>query len=151
MQKNCYMRKKRYIWYYRRHSTIVLDNFSRLGDDTVEKNGHSHRLSPCFGFSPSPPGRGFLMARQGRHSSEAAREKLNRPDPKPAHAKRGDRQSRTILARISHSPPAAIAYLMPSPGLVLIADFDVFQYAFTRLTATNPGSVTIYAISLRSL
>jgi hypothetical protein len=32
---------------------------------------------------------------------------------------------------------------MPSPGLVLIADFDVFQYAFTRLTATSPGSVTI--------
>jgi len=55
------------------------------------------------------------------------------------------------LTRISHSPPAAIAYLMPSPGLVLIADFDVFQYAFTPLTATNPGSVTIYAISLRSL
>ena len=31
---------------------------------------------------------------------------------------------RPELARISHSPPAAIAYLMPSPGLVLIADFD---------------------------
>ena len=51
---------------------------------------------------------------------------------------------------ISHSPPAATAYLMPSPGLVLIADFDTFQYAFTRPTATNPGSVTIYAISPRS-
>ena len=47
------------------------------------------------------------------------------------------------LARISHSPPAAIAYLMPCPGLALIADFDVFQYAFTRLTATSPRSVRI--------
>jgi len=55
------------------------------------------------------------------------------------------------LTLISHNPPTAIAYLMPSPGLVLIADFDVFQYAFTRLTATSPGSVTIYAISPRSL
>jgi len=36
-------------------------------------------------------------------------------------------------------------------GLVLIADFNVFQYALTRLTATSPGSITIYAISLRSL
>jgi len=42
------------------------------------------------------------------------------------------------IARISHSP-------------VLIADFDVFQYALAPLTATSPGSVTIYAISLRSL
>ena len=37
MQKNCYMRKKRYIWYCRRHLTIVLNNFSRLGDDAVKQ------------------------------------------------------------------------------------------------------------------
>jgi len=67
--------------------------------------------------------------------------------PPPPHKHRDSKD----LTRISHSPPAAIAYLMPSPGLVLIADFDVFQYAFTRLTATSPGSVAIYAISLRSL
>ena len=67
--------------------------------------------------------------------------------PPPPHKHRDPKG----LTRISHSPPAAIAYLMPSPGLVLIADFDVFQYAFTRLTATSPGSVAIYAISLRSL
>jgi len=55
------------------------------------------------------------------------------------------------LARISHSPLAATAYLTPPPGLALIADFDIFQYAFTRLTAPSPGSVTTYAVSLRSL
>jgi hypothetical protein len=32
--------------------------------------------------------------------------------------------ARYLASRISHSPPAAIAYLVPSPGLVLIADFD---------------------------
>ena len=55
------------------------------------------------------------------------------------------------LARISHSPSAATAYLTPYPGLALIADFDIFQYAFTRLTAPSPGSVTTYAVSLESL
>ena len=42
------------------------------------------------------------------------------------------------LARISHSPSAATAYLTASSGFGLIADFDVLQYAFTRLTAPNP-------------
>ena len=49
---------------------------------------------------------------------------------------------RWILACVSHSPLAATEYLMPSPGLALLADLDVFQYAFTQLEAPSPGSVT---------
>ena len=51
--------------------------------------------------------------------------------------------------RIIHDPSAAIAYLTPSPGLVLFADLDVFQYYCARLTALSPGSDAIYAISLQ--
>ena len=49
---------------------------------------------------------------------------------------------RANLARISHSPPAAIAYLIPSSGLVLIADFDVFQYAFSLTHCDKPKDLS---------
>jgi hypothetical protein len=48
------------------------------------------------------------------------------------------------LARIIHEPLAAIAYLTSSPGLGLIADLDVLQYACARLTALSPGSNAIF-------
>jgi len=53
------------------------------------------------------------------------------------------------LARIIHDPSAAIAYLTPSPGLILIADLEVLQYACARLTAISPGSDASYTISLQ--
>jgi hypothetical protein len=56
----------------------------------------------------------------------------------------------SALTRIIHEPLAAIAYLTSSPGLSLIADLDVLQYACARLTALSPGSNAIYAISLQS-
>jgi hypothetical protein len=56
-----------------------------------------------------------------------------------------------ILTRIIHDPSAAIAYLTPSPGLILIADLDVFQYACARLAASSIGSVATYEASRRSL
>ncbi|MCF7972729.1 MAG: hypothetical protein K9N55_02825 [Phycisphaerae bacterium] len=38
------------------------------------------------------------------------------------------------------------------PGFALIADFGLFQYAFTHSAdRTKPGSVTGYAVSLQSL
>jgi len=54
-----------------------------------------------------------------------------------------------LLARIIHDPSAAIAYLTSSPGLILIADLDVLQYACARLTALSPGPNAIYTISLQ--
>ena len=55
------------------------------------------------------------------------------------------------LARIFHSPSAAIAYLTPSPGLALLTDLDVFQYACARFAAPSPGSDATYTISLQCL
>jgi len=43
---------------------------------------------------------------------------------------------RVCLARIFHSPSAAIAHLTPSPGLALLTDLDVFQM---RLLPSSPS------------
>ena len=62
MPKKRYIQKKRYVWNRQRH--FIIDSGQRWlpkANETQVAPYISTRLSPCFGFSPSPPGRGFSI------------------------------------------------------------------------------------------